>query len=52
MQSKLKYKLFGEFAEFEYNELSDWLINTLKEANVNPKGSIKITVDWEPGDGQ
>lgn len=48
MQSKLKYKLFGEFDDYEINELRDWFVNELTQANPNRKGSIKISIDWEP----
>jgi hypothetical protein len=47
MQSKLKYKLYGEFDDYEINELRDWFVQTLDGANLNKSGSIKVTIDWE-----
>ena len=47
MQAKLKYKLFGEFSDYETNELVDWFKDHL---NITPQDckSLKITIDWEP----
>jgi hypothetical protein len=51
MQSKLKYKLFGEFSDYEINELVDWFKQELG-VNISDAKTIKITIDWEPaGDG-
>lgn len=47
MQTKLKYKLYGEFDDWEINELRDWFVNEISKTNQNTK-SIKITIDWEP----
>lgn len=50
MQSKLKYKLFGEFSDYETNELTDWFKNELSSGLSDAK-SVKITIDWEPSVG-
>lgn len=50
MQAKLKYKLYGEFSDYEFNELTEWFNTELKDiapAVVGAK-SLKITIDWEP----
>jgi len=49
MQAKLKYKLFGEFSDWEINELMDWFKTELDVTPANCK-SLKITIDWEPSD--
>lgn len=48
MQAKLKYKLYGEFSDYEINELRDWFLNEITKTKDSAK-SIKITIDWEPG---
>lgn len=48
MQAKLKYRLYGEFADYEVNELIDWFKNEIGLTPQNTK-SLKITIDWEPG---
>jgi len=47
MQAKLKYKLFGEFADYEVNELVEWFKEELSNTPQQTK-SLKITIDWEP----
>lgn len=49
MQSKLKYKLYGEFSDYEINELTDWFKGELGMSVADAK-SVKITIDWEPKD--
>lgn len=49
MQKKLKYRLYGEFSDYEVNELVTWFKD---EIGVTPQStkSLKITIDWEPTD--
>lgn len=50
MQAKLKYKLYGEFSDYEFNELTEWFNTELRDiapAVVGAK-SLKVTIDWEP----
>lgn len=47
MQKKLKYKLYGEFADYETTELVDWFKGELANTPQTTK-SLKITIDWEP----
>lgn len=49
MQKKLKYKLYGEFAEFEKNELLAWFEAELNNITATSK-EVKITIDWGPKD--
>jgi hypothetical protein len=48
MQVKLKYKLFGEFSNYEVNELVDWFTDNIGKTPLDAK-SLKVTLDWEPG---
>ena len=47
MQKKLKYRLYGEFSNYEVNELVEWFRD---EIGITPQDtkSLKITIDWEP----
>ena len=47
MQAKLKYRLYGEFADYEINELIEWFRTEIGLTPQNTK-SLKITIDWEP----
>lgn len=47
MQAKLKYKLFGEFADYEIAELTQWFQMEINKTPQNCK-SLRITIDWEP----
>lgn len=50
MQKKLKYRLYGEFSDYEVNELVDWFKDELGLTPASTK-SLKITIDWEPSVG-
>lgn len=47
MQAKLKYRLYGEFSNYEVSELVEWFKS---EIGITPQDtkSLKITIDWEP----
>lgn len=47
MQAKLKYRLYGEFSNYEITELVEWFKT---EIGITPQDakSLKITIDWEP----
>lgn len=47
MQAKLKYKLYGEFSQYETNELVEWFKGEINNTPQETK-SLKITIDWEP----
>lgn len=47
LQKKLKYKLYGEFADYETAELTEWFRDAINGTDPNCK-SLKITIDWEP----
>ena len=47
MQAKLKYKMYGEFSQYEMNELIDWFKDEISNTPQDAK-SMKITIDWEP----
>ena len=44
MQSKLKYKVYGEFAQYEVNEIGEWIKSTIDGWNPTV---LKITIDWD-----